>query len=141
VWQLRYQGTFQGSPVAMGRPRLGKFGTYTPPKSHKYLTGQVSALKATLTDPLEGPVKVCITFVHKRPQRLQRKSSPEGRIMKTTRPDIDNLVKMVLDIMTNSGMWKDDNQVTSLVAEDMFCSKNEEPHTQWSIYIKGETTQ
>lgn len=141
MWILRHQGTFQGSPVAMGRPRMGKFGTYTPPKSSKYMKDQVAALVDQIEAPLDGPVKVCVTFVHKRPQRLQKKSSPESRILKTTRPDLDNLVKMVLDILTNSGMWNDDNQVTSLVCEDYFCGKNEEPHTQFSIYSTGETTK
>ena len=34
---------------------------------------------------------------------------------KVTRPDIDNLAKMMLDAMTRAGYWEDDNQVASLL--------------------------
>jgi len=139
MWKLNYQTTFQGSPVSMGRPRKGRFGMYTAPKSAKYMKDKVVSLKTELDDkePMEGPLKVCVTFVHKRPQRLLKKTSPEGRIRKVTKPDIDNLVKMVLDILTHSRIWKDDNQVVKLVCEDWYCSKDEEPHTQIAIYTEG----
>ena len=139
MWNLIYQGTFQGNPVSMGRPRKGRYGMYTAPKSAKYMKEKVQGLKEELTDqePILGPVKVCLTFVSSRPQRLQKKKSPEGRIRKVTKPDLDNLTKMVLDILTHSRMWKDDNQVVHLVCEDFYCSKSEEPHTQIAIYTEG----
>lgn len=138
MWTLVYQGTFQGSPTAMGRPRLGKFGTYTPPKSQAYMKSQIQALQGAIQHPITGPVKVSVTFVHKRPQYLLKKKSPESRLWKTTKPDVDNLLKMVLDIMTYSRMWNDDNQVVKVVCEDYFCSKAEEPHTQWAVYVYGD---
>lgn len=33
---------------------------------------------------------------------------------KTTKPDVDNLAKLILDAMTKSRYWKDDNQVAEL---------------------------
>lgn len=33
---------------------------------------------------------------------------------KTTRPDCDNMVKLLLDVMTALRFWNDDAQVTSL---------------------------
>jgi len=62
-------------------------------------------------------------FVSKRPQRLFRKKDNDGRILKTTKPDIDNMVKMVLDIMTKWKVWTDDYQVVSIQAEDYYCGK------------------
>lgn len=50
---------------------------------------------------------------------------------KTTRPDIDNSQKLLLDVMTDLGFWKDDSLVVSLVAEKFFA---ELP----GIYIKIE---
>lgn len=139
MWNLVYQCTFQGSPVSMGRPRKGRYGMYTAPKSAKYMKQQVKVMKGELDgqEPFTGPVKVCLTFVHKRPQRLLKKSSPEGRILKTTKPDLDNLTKMVLDILTHSRIWNDDNQVVNLVCSDYYCGKTEEPHTQIAIYTEG----
>ena len=34
---------------------------------------------------------------------------------KTSKPDTDNLVKMIKDVMTDLGFWKDDAQVASEV--------------------------
>lgn len=36
---------------------------------------------------------------------------------KTTKPDIDNSLKLMLDCMTELGFWKDDSLVVSLIAE------------------------
>lgn len=36
---------------------------------------------------------------------------------KTTKPDIDNSLKLMLDCMTQLGFWKDDSLIVSLVAE------------------------
>ncbi len=36
---------------------------------------------------------------------------------KTTKPDIDNIQKLLFDCMTDLGFWKDDALVVSLVAE------------------------
>lgn len=139
MWNLVYQGTLQGNPVSMGRPRKGRFGMYTAPKSAKYMKDKVTVIKGELDgqEPFTGPVKVVLTFVHERPQRLLKKKSPEGRILKTTKPDLDNLTKMVLDILTNSRIWNDDNQVVKLVCADYYCSREEEPHTQIAIYMDG----
>lgn len=139
MWNLVYQGTLHGNPVSMGRPRKGRYGMYTAPKSAKYMKEKVTVIKGELAglEPLEGPLKVVLTFVHQRPQRLLKKQCSEGRILKTTKPDLDNLTKMVLDILTNSRIWNDDNQVVKLVCSDYYCGREEEPHTQIAIYKNG----
>lgn len=39
---------------------------------------------------------------------------------KTTRPDTDNLQKMLMDCCTECGFWKDDSQVASLIVEKFY---------------------
>jgi len=133
MWCLHSQGTFHADPVALGRPRMSKWGAYTPKKSVQY---QKEMLKAIEIDhkPIKGPIKVSMTFCHKRPGRLNRKQDTVARIPKVTKPDIDNMIKMVLDVLTKARVWEDDNQVVCVHAEDWYCSKEEEPHTQWRIY-------
>ena len=140
MWILHSQGTFHSDPVALGRPRMSRFGAYTPKKSRDYQKSMLDALDA-VDAPLDGPVKLSITFCHKRPQRLNRKKDTVARIPKTTKPDIDNLIKMVMDVLTKAEVWLDDNQVVSVTAEDWYCSKAEEPHTQWRIYTMTTTQQ
>jgi len=133
MWKLHSQGTFHADPVALGRPRMSRWGAYTPKKSVAYQKDMLSTIDID-HETLRGPVKVSMTFCHKRPQRLNRKKDTVARIPKTTKPDIDNMIKMVLDVLTKAKIWNDDNQVVCVTAEDWYCSKQEEPHTQWRIY-------
>ena len=41
---------------------------------------------------------------------------------KITKPDTDNLVKMVKDVMTDLGYWRDDAQVASEVIEKFWAA-------------------
>ncbi len=50
---------------------------------------------------------------------------------KTTRPDTDNMVKLLKDCMTAEGFWKDDAQVASEITEK-FYGQHE------GIYVKVE---
>ena len=58
--------------------------------------------------PLDGPVTVHIMYLFQ-----PRRGHPPGA-WKTTRPDVDNMGKLLLDCMTASGFWGDDSQVVSL---------------------------
>lgn len=73
--------------------------------------------------PFEGPVKVKIGYEYFTADRKKLTFGPWG--WKTTKPDCDNLSKLVLDTMTECGYWKDDSQVAQSVYEKMWVdSKN-----------------
>ena len=56
-------------------------------------------------DPIEGPVRLRVEFRHKtNTKKLDGKP-------KTTRPDTDNMVKLLKDCMTKCRFWGDDSQV------------------------------
>ena len=62
-------------------------------------------------EPLEGPLELRVTwFYHK------GKSHKDGQ-WRSTRPDTDNIEKMLKDCMTHLGFWKDDAQVAREVVE------------------------
>ena len=140
MWKLAYQGILQGPPVAMGRPRFTRTGrAYTAQTSRTYKEEQVKQLLAAKGEnwaPLDGILRIQITFIHPRTKRLLRVKGelPQGRIWRPKKPDIDNLIKMVLDIITQSEIWIDDNQVVSLSCEDYYAGEMEEAHTLFSIY-------
>ena len=54
--------------------------------------------------PLEGPVELDVIWIY-------RSDDHEEGEFKTTKPDTDNLVKMLKDELTHCGFWKDDAQV------------------------------
>lgn len=69
--------------------------------------------------PLEGPLYVLIEAVFPLTDALATKyaadlSSLWFRLPKATRPDADNTGKLILDVLTDCGFWKDDAQVADL---------------------------
>lgn len=63
--------------------------------------------------PVDVPVHLELCFLFDRPKRLLRKSSPKGKIIHGSKPDIDNLAKDVMDTLTSIGFWRDDTLVYS----------------------------
>lgn len=62
----------------------------------------------------EHAVKVDVLFVFK-----ARRKTEIGNF-KTSKPDIDNLLKAALDALTDAGMWSDDSQVVQVNAAKMY---------------------
>lgn len=121
----------QGIPVAQPRPRARNAGkharVYNPGSADEWKQCvRVTGALYQPDDPLRGPVSVVIEFVMPRPQRMRRQGSPE-HVPHTSKPDLDNMVKAVLDAMTNSGWWCDDSQVCALSAEKRYTSAGESP--------------
>lgn len=62
--------------------------------------------------PLHGPVRLVVKWLF-----WDRTGRHPDASYKITRPDTDNLQKMLKDVMTECGFWKDDAQVASEVVE------------------------
>ena len=140
MWELVYTGSIPLDPVAMGRPRAGKSGRmYTPKTSRDYLTTAAAKLWADFIDfPRIGSdisIRVESKFVFRRPKSLLRKKDPDTRIWKSSRPDIDNLEKMLYDLLGYLNVWTDDSQIVSSEAEKLYTDKVENPATYFKIFI------
>jgi Holliday junction resolvase RusA-like endonuclease len=84
---------------------------------------QQVALACTPPDtPIEGPVCIELDFYLPRPKKISRRKDFSGPVPCTSKPDIDNLAKAVLDAMTTIGWWHDDAQVASLRLEKFWAS-------------------
>ena len=62
--------------------------------------------------PHEGALKVCITLIFPWRKSESKSDLLTGRACHITRPDFDNLSKMLCDVMTTLGYWKDDGQIS-----------------------------
>ena len=58
--------------------------------------------------PLVGPIHISLGFNYATKDK-KKKGMPN-----TSRPDCDNLVKLVLDVMTDLGFWEDDSYISQL---------------------------
>lgn len=107
-----------GKPTGKGRPRLGKYGTYTPANTANYET----LVKWTFVNefknfkPFEGAVKAKITAIFAVPKSYSKKKRAEAltKVDYTHKPDADNIAKIVLDSL-NGLAYKDDSQVSALL--------------------------
>ena len=68
------------------------------------------ALNKVEHERLDGKIRLTVKWL------FPRGSHPDGEY-KPTKPDTDNLNKMLKDEMTHTGFWKDDAQVVSEIIE------------------------
>ena len=119
--------TIPGEVVPQGRPRFARtktgVRTYDPARSREYKSFvQWSTFQLWPEKPLDGPLSVRIVQYRAIPASWSKKRRTEalsGIIRPTGRPDLDNVVKAILDSL-NGRMWRDDSQVVSLHAEKRY---------------------
>lgn len=132
-----YEFEVPGKIIGKGRPRLNSYTgmVYTPTKTKDYetLIEQYFLLKYPKFKELEGRIKVNIIAYFPIPKSTKKAEIEEmlkNNISPTKKPDIDNIVKSILDSM-NKFAFKDDNQITKLEVEKKYSEKER-------VYIKIE---
>lgn len=125
--------TIPGEPVGKGRPRITKYGTYTPKKTRDYelkvkdcwrrQSGQKFADKA--------PLLATLTAYFPIPKSTPKKkaASMEGTFH-VSRPDCDNIAKAVLDSL-NGLAYHDDSAVQITRCWKVYTSR--EPRVEVTI--------
>ena len=111
------------SPVAKARPRVINGRAYTPTATASYERA-VKLCAAHLT-PLSGPIEAEIAFIFPR----LKSATSTAREVKATRPDIDNLIKAILDGLNGLG-FSDDGQVVQITASKWYAAADEEAHVE-----------
>jgi Holliday junction resolvase RusA-like endonuclease len=106
-------------PVAKARPRVtmrnGRAFAYTPKKSADY---EAVIAGHCPNEPIEGPLALNLHFGIRIPTSWSKRKKADavsGFIRPTSRPDIDNYIKAVMDAV-NGQAYHDDSQVVSLAA-------------------------
>jgi len=124
--------TIPGQPIAKGRPRVttrgGKPRAITPERTRIYERTVAIVAAQHGQWRMNGPVRVSIEAVFERPKRLKG----EYRIVHDKRPDLDNVVKAVLDGLA---AHLDDANVYALNASKVYAAKGERPHV--SVHLSG----
>lgn len=102
------------TPVGKGRPRFGKGRTFTPDSTARAERTQATLLMPHAPRaPLEGPIAVRLSYTLPFPKdTAARVAAIAGR--HTAKPDVDNLAKLTLDVLTRLRWWQDDSQVVEL---------------------------
>ncbi len=117
----------KGNPIAHERPRLGRYGkVYTPTKTRNYKESLAWTIKLktqdiNYKDNGESAYGVQAIFYRSNRQRI----------------DVDNLLKAVLDSITQSGFWSDDSKVFEVAARIEKAQVN--PRTNFIVYLYNST--
>lgn len=118
--RLMINFTVYGDPKAQKRHRHFRRGNFTQsydPSSEEKQDFLWAAMKYKPKTPLEGPLDFSATFIFPRPKshfrtgKFSNEMKPNAPHFHTSKPDGDNLVKLVMDAM-NKTFWKDDAQLS-----------------------------
>jgi len=124
--------TVDGIPKGQPRPRAfsrgGKARIFDSGTAEGW-KGQIALAVRPLLPPtpLEGPIELKIVFRMPRAKRLMRKKDPAGPLPHLASPDVDNLLKAVMDCLTMVGLWRDDTQVIRCTAAKQYHAKDGRP--------------
>ena len=80
-------------------------------------------------EPIQGPIELKVSWLFPRGKRHKHE---EWRV---TKPDTDNLQKMLKDVMTDLGFWVDDAQVVKEVVEKLWCDEPSTSPKVVEVYI------
>lgn len=110
-------------PVPAPRPRVTRWGTYNDPKYTAFKKALATVVKTHIKQPLSGAIGIEVIFVFEVPKSWN-KAKKESAKNHTSKPDIDNLQKSIMDSL-NGVAYKDDGQVCYMVAKKFYgdCNK------------------
>ena len=115
-----------GKPKPQPRPRAfargGRAGVYNPNNAHEWKAQVSKGLVKYANMDIKKPFKLMLDFYMPRPKSHYGTGRNTGKLKQsapshhTGTPDIDNLIKAVMDAITALNVWRDDSQVVTIHA-------------------------
>ena len=129
-----------GSPVGKERARSGGGHFYTPKKTKAWEShaGWLLRARAEVHQTHHGIAAIAVNSVTKRPNRII-KARGEGRILRMTTPDADNVLKACCDAAQLSTLIKDDRQIAVQNVMNWYGALDEEPCVEICLALIGDT--
>lgn len=118
----------EGKPIGKARPRVTTRGgfarAYTPKPTTEYETQIKTAFLLSDKKGLDfnKPIKIAVVAAYEIPKSFSRKEREQAlqrQIKPCVKPDIDNVIKTVLDAL-NDLAYADDKQVTMVKATKLY---------------------
>jgi len=119
--KVAYSLFVRGIPKAQPRPRVSASGHVYNPGSADAWKEEIKATFLPVRKPtITGPVRLTVRFSLPAPKGMKVTgfATPHAK-----KPDTDNLLKAVMDAMTETGIWKDDAQVFETAAGKYYAGK------------------
>jgi len=125
----------RGDPRALKRHRTFRKGEFTrqyDPSQGDKADFLALAYKHAPEKPIDSPIRLRVSFLFRRPKNHYRTNGevkPQFSHQQTGKPDVDNLIKFILDSL-NGVFWRDDCLVYSVEAGKLY---NDLPSTEIEI--------
>ncbi len=124
-----YEFEVPGKITGKARPRVntetGRAYTPASTKEYELLIKQYFKIKYPRYEILQGRIAVKIIACFAIPKSTSQKQKTlmlENKISPTKKPDIDNIVKIILDAL-NKMAFKDDSQITKIQVEKLYAEE------------------
>jgi len=126
-------------PKAQMRPRARKMGPHVSIHKASQQERNEEQIMGLLTryrprEPFLFPVEVVINAYLPIPRSWSGKkqhAAADFKILPAVNPDLDNLIKNILDCMTVLSFWRDDSQVVKIMA-----TKSYSVSPRWEVKVK-----
>lgn len=119
--------TIPGEPVPFARAGSNGKIRFTPPKQRDYMAATkyfaAAAMGKASLKPFAGPVRMTIVATYLAPGSWSD-AKRRATMYRTSRPDVDNLTKLVSDAL-NGIAYVDDAQVVELLASKLYGERSE----------------
>lgn len=134
------------APLGKGRPRAtvrgGHARVYTPSATAQWEFFAANELRTARGDdpPFTGPLACEIVAVFTRTAELLRHTKAhgfkhaEGRIAHPVKPDLDNVIKAVLDAAEKAQIFTDDKQISTITASKFYAALGEPAHVELRLW-------
>lgn len=121
------QLTIPGEPMGKARPKVTRFGTYTPKKTVNYETLIqelfITKYPKSICFPID-PLRMKISAYFTIPKSASKRSKVAmlaGEIRPTKKPDGDNIIKIVSDAL-NRLAYHDDSQIVEVACKKLYAA-------------------
>jgi len=116
--------TIDGVPIPKGRPVFGQGRVFTPAKTRAFerTIGWLAKIEMRARPPLQGPLIMNVQFDLPIPVSWSAKQKNDARlglILPDVPPDLDNLIKSLLDGCRRIA-FRDDAQIVAIMARKRF---------------------
>lgn len=141
-----FEGIIHQAPLGKGRPRAtvrgGHARMYTPSSTAQWEFFAANELRTAWGDdpPFTGPLACEIVAVFTRTAELLRHTKAhgfkyaEGRIAHPVKPDLDNVIKAVLDAAEKAQIFTDDKQISTITASKFYAALGEPTHVEIRLW-------
>jgi len=104
-----------------GTQFIGKFASSKSKHAQDDLTTLFAPYRPLI--PIEGALAIRIEWFYPFRKSESKKNITKGLIPCDTRPDCDNLIKGVCDVLTRLGFWRDDAQIAQIIFRKFWAIK------------------